>query len=165
MDMGTDMIKSAEFSCCGKYRYLLTRIWDENLPVAMCIGLNPSKANKQNDDPTVRLLIACLTQLGYGGLKMVNLFAYVSSSPSKLFAVPDNMGDNKSWVLTTAYSVQEIVFCWGSFKNTEYYAKQMMTLFPDAKCFGKNKNGSPWHPLAMMYAGIKSSEAVLSKFK
>lgn len=37
----------AEFSECGKYRYKLWRIWDDKLPLAMCIGLNllpPTKA-------------------------------------------------------------------------------------------------------------------------
>ena len=47
----------AEFSKCGKYRYKLWRIWDRKLKLAMCIGLNPSKANSNKNDATINILI------------------------------------------------------------------------------------------------------------
>ena len=46
----------AYFSPDRKYRYQLTRIWHQHLPLAMCIGLNPSTANEAEDDPTISLL-------------------------------------------------------------------------------------------------------------
>ena len=66
------MKKGAEFSKCGKYRYVLWRIWDESKPIAMCIGLNPSTANHETNDPTIRQLIDRLEYLGYGGFKIKN---------------------------------------------------------------------------------------------
>ncbi len=160
------MIKSAEFSECGKYRYLLTRIWDEKLPVAMCIGLNPSKANSLEDDPTILHLTRRLTFLGYGGLKMVNLYAYISSTPKTLQSVPDALGDNDKWIETTAFGVQEIIFCWGGFKQASAYrTKKMIEMFPDGKCFGKTAEGRPIHPLAMFWGGIKVEQTTITKFK
>lgn len=161
------MIKTSEFSQCGKYRYLLTRIWDENLPIAMCIGLNPSKAGRkkkdgtEEDDQTISRLIKTLTALGFGGLKMTNLYGFIATKPKILLAQPDPVGSNDAWLQTTAYGAQEIIFCWGSFKRIEYRVKRVREMFPSAKCFGKNKNGSPWHPLAMMYDGLKTTEATL----
>lgn len=161
------MIKSSEFSECGKYRYLLSRVWDEKLPIAMCIGLNPSVAGSkkkdgtERDDPTITRLIATLNALGYGGLKMTNLYGFIASKPTKLFLSPNPVGLNDQWLQTTAYGVQQIIFCWGNFKGIEHRAKRVMEMFPSAKCFGKNANGSPWHPLAMMYSGMKYEDAQL----
>lgn len=157
--------KSAEFSQCGKYRYQLTRVWDESKPVAMCIGLNPSNANAEKDDPTIRILTGCLNHLGYGSLKMMNLYAIISPIPKKIFEVPDAQGHNDAWLTTTAYGVQEIIFCWGGFKNIEHRAKQMIKMFPDAKCFGKTASGMPNHPRAMSYIkGFTVDQAKLDRF-
>lgn len=164
------MLQISNFSECGKYRYKLTRVWDEIKPIALCIGLNPSKAGKlkkdgtEYDDPTIRRLIDVLGELGFGGLYMMNLYALVSPKPSKLFEVPDNLGSNDQWLITSAYGAQEIIFCWGAFKRIEHRVKKVREMFPSAKCFGKNKDGSPWHPLALMYGGVKSSDVKLIKF-
>lgn len=165
------MIKSSVFSECGKYRYLLTRTWDAERKSVMCIGLNPSTAGKINDrtgleedDQTITRLCESLKHLGYGELKMCNLYALISSKPSKLWQVPDALGLNDQWLETTAHSVQDIVYCWGSFKNISYRAKKVRDMFPSGKCFGKNQDGTPWHPLAMMYAGMKYEDATLTKY-
>ncbi len=158
------MISSADFSEDKTRRYLLTRIWDEQKPVAMCIGLNPSKAGSTKDDPTIRRMISTLNHLGYGGLKMVNLYSIISSNPSVLQKLPTLERDNLAWIETTAYSVQAIIFAWGNFKEAEIASQVWKSAFPDALCFGRNKNGSPWHPLAMMYAGIKATEAKLIRY-
>lgn len=34
------MERTAEISPCGNYRYNLTRIWDDNKPLVMYIGIN-----------------------------------------------------------------------------------------------------------------------------
>lgn len=147
------MTKSAHFSECGKYRYLLSRDWSEG-KIAMCIGLNPSNANATRNDPTINILIGTLKKLGFGGLRMVNLYAWISSKPSKLFEVPDPQGLNDAWLQTTAFTCQEIIFCWGSFKNIEHRAKKITQMFPSAKCFGKNSNKTPIHPMAIMWQGL-----------
>ena len=47
--------KEAHFSDCGKYRYYLMRQWSD-LPMAMVVGLNPSTADAEDDDPTISAL-------------------------------------------------------------------------------------------------------------
>src|SRR5690349_31302 len=116
--MKTLIQRSAEFSKCGKYRYVLRRDWGlEERPVAMCIGLNPSTADSTEDDATIRTLIRSLDHLGFSGLRMLNLYALISSKPKALFEVSDAIGNNDEWIQTTAYGVQEIIFCWGDFKG------------------------------------------------
>lgn len=140
--------KGAEFSECGKYRYCLRRIWDINLPFVMCIGLNPSTANNDDDDPTIRNLSELLNKSGYGGLFMMNLFALISSEPDDLRACPDPLKDNDLWIHAIASRCDDVIFCWGAFKQAEYRAKKLISKFPQALCFGKTATGKPMHPLA-----------------
>ncbi len=144
----------AEFSPCGRYRYKLWRIWNKELPIVMCIGLNPSTANATQTDPTITNLTAMLKLLGYGGFYMTNLFAWISSKPSNLLTCEDSLGDNDAKLKEVAAMCSEVIFCWGAFKEAEERIKQVVPRFPDAKCFGFTKSGRPFHPLALMYAGL-----------
>lgn len=140
----------AEFSKDGKYRYKLWRIWDETRPLAMCIGLNPSTANASKNDQTISYLIKMLQILGYGGLYMTNLFAIISSKPDILLTHPDPIADNDSKLQEVAAICQDVIVCWGNFKQAKQRIEVILPLFPNAKCFGYNANGTPFHPLAMM---------------
>ena len=44
------MIKDAILSEDRKYRYILSRTWDETKPAVLFIGLNPSTADEKTDD-------------------------------------------------------------------------------------------------------------------
>lgn len=61
------MNKGAMFSKCRKYRYVLWRIWDDDKPRVMFIGLNPSIAGAIIDDPTIRKVIGFAKRWGFGG--------------------------------------------------------------------------------------------------
>lgn len=143
----------AEFSPCGKYRYKLWRIWDEELPKVMCIGLNPSNANASKNDPTISNLIKMLTILGYGGFYMMNLFAWISSKPEALLTCADPQGENETKLSEVEALCADVIVCWGNFKQAENRIKEVLPRYPNAKCFGKTKSGKPLHPLAMMYNG------------
>ena len=150
------MVRKADFSPCGKFRYMLTRRWADGRPRAMCIGLNPSTADAERDDPTIRILIAYLNVMGYGGLLMCNLYALISSTPDKLWDVPNNQGDNDEWLKLAAKHSDTIIYCWGNFKGVEYRAHDVQSLCPAGKCFGRTKSGAPIHPMALMYGGRKN---------
>lgn len=149
-----DHLFGAEFSSCGKYRYKLWRIWDQSLPKAMCIGLNPSTANANTNDQTINYLTRMLTKLGYGGFYMMNLFAWISSKPADLLTCDDPLGNNNNKLKEVEALCQDVIVCWGNFKQATARIKEVLPNYPDAKCFGINKNGTPFHPLAMMYKGI-----------
>lgn len=140
------MIKGAEFSECRKYRYCLWRIWDETLPKVMFIGLNPSTANEETDDPTIRRVIAFAKKWGYGGVYMMNCFSYVSTDPRELSTVEDRyMNDVR--IAEKSKEVAEIIFAWGSFGEAKGRASVLSVLYPNARALVINKDGSPRHPL------------------
>lgn len=142
------MKRDAEFSECGKYRYWLSRIWDEEKPNAMCIGLNPSTANGTEDDTTITNLTELLKGFGYGGFYMLNLFAFISPDPDKLREVPDPVKDNDLYLAAVSGQCKDIIFAWGSFKQAEYRAAKVAKMFPGALCLGKTAKGKPLHPMA-----------------
>jgi hypothetical protein len=146
-----DNNSGAEFSTDGKYRYKLWRIWDSDLPKAMCIGLNPSTANADTNDATIRNLIQILTILGYGGFYMMNLFAIISSNPEVLLTSKDPLGDNENKLKEVEAICDDVIVCWGNFKQAKIRINEVLPNYPNAKCFGFNKNGTPFHPRALTY--------------
>jgi len=150
-------IKGAEFSEDRTHRYKLWRIWNDELPLAMCIGLNPSTANDDKNDPTINYLVKMLTIVGYGGFYMTNLFSYISSKPEALLTCPDPIRDNDFKLKQVSNMCKDVIVCWGNFKQATERIKQVLPQYPNALCFGKNANGTPVHPLALMYNGTSNN--------
>jgi hypothetical protein len=148
----------ANFSLNRNYRFVLWRIWNRTLPLVMYIGLNPSTANETKPNPTITRLVKMTKNLGYGGFYMLNLFTYVSAYPEELKKVQYTLVDADLNLVKYSKLVQDIVFCWGNFKEAEDRGKEVIKMFPGAYCFGKNKNGSPKHPLYL------KSDIKLNKF-
>lgn len=151
MELIKNETKGADFSNDGNYRYRLWRIWDEDKPKVMCIGLNPSTANGEKNDATITILIKMLTLLGYGGFYMMNCFPYITSKPELLKHNPASDEWNDNMLTITSSLCKDVIFAWGGFKVIKILGrdKQLIEMFPNAKCFGKSKDGSPIHPLAM----------------
>lgn len=164
--MSTELFETgsgATFSGDNKYRYSLWRVWDESLPRVMCIGLNPSTANGVKNDNTISLLISMFKKLGYGGFYMMNCFAFITSKPELLQHNPASDQWNNDMITVTAARCQDVVFAWGSFKviGERGRDKELIEMFPNAKCFGKSANGSPWHPRALLYNRTSKSPTLI----
>jgi len=129
------------------FRYSLHRIWDYEKPLVMFVGLNPSTANENDDDPTIRRVRRFASDWGFGGFYMVNCFPMVTPKPEELQTV--NFDINLMKVKSVSEKCSEVIFTWGNFKEVpEHSADEIMAgMFPNAKCLGKNANGSPKHPL------------------
>ncbi len=151
MELLKNITKGADFSNDGSCRYRLWRIWDEEKPKAMCIGLNPSTANGEKNDATISILIRMLAKLGYGGFYMMNCFAYITSNPKLLKHNPASDEWNNNMLTITASLCSDTIFAWGGFKVIKDTGRdnELIEMFPFAKCFDKSKDGSPIHPLAM----------------
>lgn len=146
------MKKGANFSQDRNYRYSLWRIWDETKPLVMFIGLNPSTANEDENDPTIRSVERISKHNGYGGFYMMNCWAYVSTDPEKLRDQRWNEGVcqwNDDTLTVTKSKCKDVVFAWGSFPIVKETGrdKELIEMFPNAKALHINKNGSPKHPL------------------
>jgi hypothetical protein len=147
LEIFQDEKSGAKFSDCRKYRYALWRIWDESKPLVMFIGLNPSTANEATDDPTIRRVKAMAKNWGYGGVYMMNLFAWVSAYPQDLLTCEDAVGGNDYWLWHFRQFADKVIFAWGNFKEAVERGKKVAEQFPDSYALQINKNGSPKHPL------------------
>lgn len=76
--------RAAIMSSCKRFRYLLSRRWNEALPALMFVMLNPSTADAHVDDPTIVKCIGFAKRMGYGGIEVFNLFAYRATDPNEL---------------------------------------------------------------------------------
>lgn len=129
------MEKSAILSADRKYRYVLTRIWDETKPTVVFIGLNPSTADEEVDDKTIRKCIGYAKRWGYGKLIMVNLFAFRSTDPSMLKRVEDPVGpDNDSYIQKCVSESNLVIACWGNHGKLLNRDKVLMDSLPNLVC-------------------------------
>ena len=89
----------ASLSSDGCYRWWLRRCLGTGDGCLIYIGLNPSRADGQRDDPTLRRLIGFTQQWGYRELVVLNLFARISPSPAALLRVKDPIGGQNDAIL------------------------------------------------------------------
>lgn len=78
----------ATFSECRRYRYRLWRYWDRSKPPLCFLMLNPSTADDLSNDPTVERCQRRALAMGFGGLEVVNIFAFRSTDPAALYSLP-----------------------------------------------------------------------------
>ena len=86
---------------------------------------------------------------------MMNCWPYITSNPKLLLHDLWSSTLNNDIIVETAGKCKEVIFAWGTFKVVSKLGrdKELQKMFPNAKCFGHNKNGTPWHPRALIYNG------------
>ncbi len=149
------MKKSAIISECRMYRYQLERTWDDSLPKALIIMLNPSTADAERDDPTIRRCISFCKSWGFGGMFIGNLFAFRATNPiqlqiSTLQGIDIIGSDNNEHLIKMFSECSEVVFAWGTKGTLINRNKDVINKFTaniDPKCISKSKDGHPGHPL------------------
>ena len=138
------MIRRAEFSIDKKERYSLKREWDKSKNKILYIMLNPSLADDKNDDPTIRRLINFTKKYNYGGFLVGNIFTTITPNPKEIDKSKGMSDKNFEKLLNLINKVDKIVYAWGNSVEEPQHLKELI-LSP--KCFGKNLNGTPKHPL------------------
>jgi hypothetical protein len=146
------MEKSAVFSPCRRYRYALWRTWSpldlSGKGYAMFIGLNPSTADEENDDPTVRRCIAFAKSWGFDGLCMTNLFAYRSTDPVVMLAQDDPIGpDNDRTLTDLGIAAGVVVAAWGVRGVHRGRGEAVRRMLPNIHYLRLTRDGHPGHPL------------------
>lgn len=142
------MKKSAILSRCRRYRYELSRIWDESRPLVLFIGLNPSTADAELDDNTSRVCINYAKRWDYGGLLLGNLFAFRSKDQAGLHGVKDPVGVDNDVSLARLQAQADLVVCaWSA--SGAYMGRDQAVLksLRDPHCLVRLKSGHPGHPL------------------
>jgi len=142
------MKNTAKLSKCRKYRFALWRTWDDAKPVVLFIGLNPSTADENSDDPTLTRCINYAKLWGYGGVCMANLFAFRATEPAQMKSAKDPVGSqNNRWLKNLAGEAGLIVAAWGNDGIYLQRSKQVRKMLPGIHCLKINKSGEPAHPL------------------
>lgn len=114
----------------------------------MFVGLNPSTADAEQDDPTIRRCIGFAKEWGYGELLMGNLFAFRATNPAIMAAADDPIGpDNDMWLNELAEEASLVIAAWGAHPIATSRAQQVVETLDDVKCLGVTKGGHPRHPL------------------
>ncbi|MFP3881861.1 MAG: DUF1643 domain-containing protein [Actinomycetota bacterium] len=109
------MIRAATFDPERIYRYRLSRVWNDSLPAATWIMLNPSTAGEQKDDRTISRVIDFSRRWGYGSALVTNLFAYRTPSPAFLRRAQDPVGPlNDESVAVAVRQASTVMAAWGN---------------------------------------------------
>ena len=77
--------------------------------------------------------------------------AWISSKPDDLLTCADALGENETKLKEVEALCADVIVCWGAFPQAKARREEVVRQYPRAKCFGKNKDGTPFHPRALTY--------------
>jgi len=146
-------MNKCKFSPCRQYRYSLIHQVDEiqiGSKFIMWIGLNPSTADENQLDPTLRRIRVFTRREDGHSFAMTNLFAWRDTQPKNMMAVPDPVGPENDEVLQTLAKISSLVICaWGAdgYHRDRYWDVVKLLDGIPLFCLGTNGDGSPRHPL------------------
>lgn len=119
--------------------------------------LNPSTADEAANDPTVERCQRRALQMGFGGLRVVNIFAFRSTDPEGLYNESEPIGADNDAAILEATGDAGIVICgWGKHGNLLGRGNAVRELLKRhdiaAHYLKLNQDGSPMHPLYVGYS-------------
>jgi len=150
------MNRGAIISPCGKFRYALWRQWSEGGRTLLFVMLNPSTADADVDDATIRRCIGFGQRHGFGGIEVVNLFAYRASDPKDLRRAGWPVGaENDRWIVSSAEQALEsggaVCLAWGAgaaeLERPQVVLPLLRRAGVEPMCLGITRSGYPRHPL------------------
>lgn len=156
-------VVSATISPCGQYRYELRRAligWPLQRYTACVIMVNPSTADAEKDDATIRKLIGFGKRLAWSDLIVVNLFAYRATDVNQLAVVSDPIGPmNDGHVMSAMIEADIIIVAWGRRDKVpsklshryEYVVRIARMFHKPLYCWGTCADGHPCHPVMLGY--------------
>lgn len=141
--------KTATFDKRRVYRYTLWRRWSDGARYVNFICLNPSTADENTDDPTVRKCVKFARSWGYDALCITNLFAYRATDFRVAMKSSDPVGlGSDRHILKIAEGASLIVCAWGrngAFMSRGLKVRQLIRRFDPH--YLRITLGQPWHPL------------------
>lgn len=158
----------AYFSDCGRYRHAIWRTWSPawtDAPFALFAGMNPSMAEAEVDDPTVRKEMLFTRAMGLAHYVKVNIMDYRATDPKALLAagVVPCSDRNLRIIESAAWRADRIILAWGALpKPLRIHADRALTTLRAVvgqravmfggpvvalECMGRTASGAPRHPL------------------
>jgi hypothetical protein len=127
----------------------------------MWIGVNPSTADAEIDDQSIRKLYGFAQKLHIGQWLVGNLFAYRATDVNEIAVVPDPVGPgNNSYLVSMIQEAETIVAGWGRADKVPLHLRgridEVVELVHSRNkqlmCWGTCQDGSPRHPLMVPYS-------------
>ena len=157
---GFDPGRSAVLSECGRYRYRLERQCAGD-GATLVLMVNPSTADAEKDDATIRKLVGFGNRHRWGRLMVGNLFAYRATDVRELAAAYDPIGPvNDVYLQGMANEADRVICAWGPVSKVPLRLRcrwqvvwgelpmrlATYSIGAPAKC------GHPRHPLMLAYS-------------
>lgn len=148
---------SAVISSCGRYRYALSRqtgLLNAGGTV-LFIMLNPSTADAETDDPTIRRCLGFARRWGYRRLDVANLYAWRATDPARLHDAADPVGpENDQWIARLACRARLVIVAWGANLHPQPRRVGRVCDLLDhyrrpVRCLGLTQHGHPRHPVRL----------------
>lgn len=144
---------TSSFSDDELYRYALTRDLSAygGRGTLMSIGLNPSTATADEDDPTVAKECRYAIAWGFAHFVKTNAYAWRDTDPAKMFAAQqrgiDIVGeDNASWLRWAIRAADQVLVAWGGkIEPARQIAIAAMLADVAPVCVKINVDGTPSH--------------------
>ena len=151
--MSTEITKTAVVSRDGRFRYRLGRRWGAGRTLAF-VMLNPSTADADNDDPTIRRCIAFAKLHGFDGIDVVNLYAYPATKPVDLKRAGYIVGaENDTHIREAARTAGAVCVAWGDNAAGLYRPYEVLEILASEEVepmvLDLTARGIPRHPLML----------------
>lgn len=169
---GDDPVRTAEFSPCRRWRYVLNIIWDATKPPLVFVMLNPSTADELANDPTVERCERRAREYGYGGVIILNCFAWRDTEPAGMKKAADPVGaENDAWITATLVQAKvkggAVICAWGTHAVHQERDLAVIKLICATgirpQVLMLTKHGHPRHPLYVPYAECPKVWDVLAR--
>jgi len=123
--------------------------------------LNPSRATERDNDPTVERCQRRAQALGFGGFRVVNLFAWCETDPSRLRKAKAPIGPQNDQVIRDAADWGDMLLAaWGvhgaHLNRGPEIARKLWDTGHRLHHLGLTKHGHPRHPLYVSYRVVPS---------
>lgn len=156
--------RAAVISPCELYRYTLEREfgdYEDGTPYSgagsiMFVMLNPSTADAEKDDPTIRRCLGFAHSFNFRELLVANVYSFRATNPQDLWDSAEagirlRGPEHEYYFAGLAFRAHRVVMAFGNHAaspDRRLVEKLLTDNFKgDPCCLKRNKDGSPGHPL------------------
>ena len=148
------VVERTRFNEDRTHRFTLFRHWGDPAHYLAVVGMNPSGADEARGDNTVEKCAGFARRWGFGALYMLNAMSVRLTDSSALGTAPCvNLPENDVWLRKVLSGAGLVLVAWGNPAANFGRGPAIEAILRECcpaervRCFGRNKNGSPVHPL------------------
>jgi hypothetical protein len=153
-----ERLGGAEFNENRRCRYKLWRILSDRAGGdCVFIGLNPSLADEDREDPTVKRMMRYARDWGCVRMFVTNVVPLITPYPERLKKnewTQSDIENNVRAIIDVSMNAKHVICCWGNHgsmrkvKPTRMHIEQALLMRGvTLSCLSINKGGQPKHPL------------------